>query len=660
MLTAPFRDFLTSVIRSSVSNSTVLSHRDAFVSSTGPCNDINECRTLEDIVSSCYWVIIVSIWASLHPNVPDVLYVDSTTAIGCLLNDVATMSIAIMAPELVMLWAMRQTYTAGRVAQRFKGYGWTKAHGFLSIMKGIALYDGEKFLCYLQYSEKAPNKKERELIEMIDKRLQQTTQDQETRIRGTGNMDSNTTQSPRDSSSQIAGPEASPTADEVLASPTERHFTSTAPGVLRQREQVPSGDEPSGSVNNVDPKAVDDDDDDGGVQSSGYKTRNLRSSRDRESLPHSAIEFGPQPPSPSGNFPREPGQPLPLSLLERLIQRRLVEIPEQAIKDTLNHGDYFSKGIAILQTSWFVSKMMSRLINKLYITELEVVAFTSVFLGLVAHVCWWYKPQRVRHPYRVQLPKPRLPLSYPLPTTAARLPAPSPSSCRSQCWGWVCSAARSFRVHSRSEASAFWRRVCRDYHGTRKVNKQVHSTVFHTAYPIYLLATLVGALLNADSYDDTNRNTIEEGGKDTVYDYPFFCGVDVDTTPTGIYFALYFISVMVGLIHLGSWPSKTPPEEHPDWWRFGAIVLTVLPVIFGFAHYLRSRERSGGDAGARRSLAYDSAFYWVSMMSFNLSVWLFLAARWGLIFLALAELYQLPPESDAFHDVNFGVGFHIG
>ncbi|KAK1236225.1 hypothetical protein PQX77_000528, partial [Marasmius sp. AFHP31] len=291
------------------------------------------------------------------------------------------MSIAIMAPELVMLWAMRQRYTAGRVADRFKDYGWTKAHGFLSIMKGIALYDGDKFLCYLQYSEKAPNKKERELIEMIDERLQQTTHGQDIQIRSTGNANSDTTQTSRDNSSLIAGPEASPTAEEVLASPIERHFTSTTPGELRQREHVPSGDEPLGSVTNVDPEAVDVDN--GGVQGSCHKTRNLRSPRDGETLPHTAIDFS--PPSSRGNSSREPGQPLPLSLLERLIQRGLVEIPEQAIKDTLNHGDHFSKGIAILQTSWFVSKMISRLVNKLYITELEVVALTFVFLGLVAH-----------------------------------------------------------------------------------------------------------------------------------------------------------------------------------------------------------------------------------------------------------------------------------
>ncbi|KAK1224866.1 hypothetical protein PQX77_012206 [Marasmius sp. AFHP31] len=634
MSTFTFRDFLTSVI-GSASNLTVLSPRSAPVGSTGPCNDINECRTLEDIISSCFWVIFVSIWASIHPNVPDVVYVDSATSIGCLLNNAMTMLIATMAPELVMLWAMRQTYTAGRVADRFKGYGWTKAHGFLSIMKGIALYDGKDFLCYLQYSEKPPDANEEKIIKRIDKLLQQTENNREAAThdkegRGTRNANSKTNRTSRDGSPRINEP-ASPTAD-VLASPIERHSKNTVAAGLRQREHVQPGDEPSKPVHDAISPSVNDDE--GRVQDPVYGPPESRSSRGEGSSSHKVIDFEGCDPS--------------LSFLEQLILRRLVDIPESDITDTLNHGDCFSKGIALLQTIWFVSKMIGRLSHHLYITELEVVAFTSVLLGFVAHVCWWNKPQCVRHPYRIQLPSSKLPSRHSPPTTRAHFPA----RFRSRCWGWVCSVAQSFWARLCSEASAAQIRLSDDYRGTRRVYDRVPPVVFVPAYPIYFLATLIGSLLDADNFD----KSVNTDGN-TLHDYQFFCGVDGDSTPSEIYLALYSISVMVGAIHFFSWPSKSLPGEHPQLWRSGAIILTVLPVVLGFAHYLGSRERWG------TSMSHSfprSLLQWVPTTSFNVSVWLYLAARYGLIILALLELYQLPSEFDAFRDVQFGLGFHIG
>ncbi|ESK82946.1 hypothetical protein Moror_11824 [Moniliophthora roreri MCA 2997] len=59
------------------------------------------------------------------------------------------MVLALLTPELIVLWAARQWYSANRIARKFKRYGWGKSHAFFILMGGFALYDGEKFCGYL-------------------------------------------------------------------------------------------------------------------------------------------------------------------------------------------------------------------------------------------------------------------------------------------------------------------------------------------------------------------------------------------------------------------------------------------------------------------------------------------------------------------------------
>ncbi|KAK7462164.1 hypothetical protein VKT23_007767 [Stygiomarasmius scandens] len=46
-----------------------------------------------------------------------------------------------MAPELIILWAMRQWITSQRIAKKYKAYGWTKVHGHFLAMGGLIFID---------------------------------------------------------------------------------------------------------------------------------------------------------------------------------------------------------------------------------------------------------------------------------------------------------------------------------------------------------------------------------------------------------------------------------------------------------------------------------------------------------------------------------------
>ncbi|ESK83067.1 hypothetical protein Moror_16931, partial [Moniliophthora roreri MCA 2997] len=112
---------------------------------TGECIDINGCRTTTGILWSCLSVILICTWVAIHPNIPHV----GTHSAVVVYKNIQLMIIAILAPEIMILWAMRQWYSAKAIAKQFKKYGWGMSHAFFVIMGGFALCDGDTFCGYL-------------------------------------------------------------------------------------------------------------------------------------------------------------------------------------------------------------------------------------------------------------------------------------------------------------------------------------------------------------------------------------------------------------------------------------------------------------------------------------------------------------------------------
>ena len=78
------------------------------------------------------------------------------------------------------------------------------------------------------------------------------------------------------------------------------------------------------------------------------------------------------------------------------------DITEEEIKDR-SKGDYLSKGIVVLQTTWFIIQFIARAASSLAITELEVVTLAfSTLIGVIYYL-WWDKPLDVRCSVAVHL-----------------------------------------------------------------------------------------------------------------------------------------------------------------------------------------------------------------------------------------------------------------
>ncbi|KDR77183.1 hypothetical protein GALMADRAFT_66531 [Galerina marginata CBS 339.88] len=105
-------------------------------SSQCPCPD--QQRSLWDILWSCLATIFACTWVSVHPNIPPSGEKWWKTA----LRRLELMFWAVIAPELIILWAMKQFFGARAMVKEYWGHGWTKTHAYFIQMGGFTLYEG--------------------------------------------------------------------------------------------------------------------------------------------------------------------------------------------------------------------------------------------------------------------------------------------------------------------------------------------------------------------------------------------------------------------------------------------------------------------------------------------------------------------------------------
>ncbi|PPQ82820.1 hypothetical protein CVT26_007992 [Gymnopilus dilepis] len=104
--------------------------------STCTCHDQ---RSVWDILWSCLATIFACSWVSVHPNMPGPD--DSRTKIA--LGRLKLTFWAIVVPEMIIYWAIRQWLGARKLAREWREKKWTKTHGYFIQMGGFMLYKGE-------------------------------------------------------------------------------------------------------------------------------------------------------------------------------------------------------------------------------------------------------------------------------------------------------------------------------------------------------------------------------------------------------------------------------------------------------------------------------------------------------------------------------------
>ena len=138
------------------------SSNNATVISTSACTvcPAADQRSIWDILWSCLATILACSWVSVHPNIP----APNESSWRIFLRRLELMLWAVIGPEMVITWALRQWLSARRFEKRYKGElsrlihliypqilnhkiltvdrGWTKTHAYFIQMGGFMLFEG--------------------------------------------------------------------------------------------------------------------------------------------------------------------------------------------------------------------------------------------------------------------------------------------------------------------------------------------------------------------------------------------------------------------------------------------------------------------------------------------------------------------------------------
>ena len=98
-------------------------------------------------------------------------------------------------------------------------------------------------------------------------------------------------------------------------------------------------------------------------------------------------------------------QTLSIEMLEVLASEGKIRWPCISVDEIMDRSkrDIFSKGFAVLQSTWFISQCIARAVYGLTITELEIATLAFAILNGILSFLWWDKPQNVVCPAPVYL-----------------------------------------------------------------------------------------------------------------------------------------------------------------------------------------------------------------------------------------------------------------
>jgi len=301
------------------------------------------------------------------------------------------------------------------------------------------------------------------------------------------------------------------------------------------------------------------------------------------------------------------------STLEELAQTEEIDWPTITAKEIQDRSkaDIFSKGIVLLQTTWFIVQCVSRFATKLAVTEVEVVTFAFAVLNAITYWLWWDNPSDVRCAVRVYLK------------------SAEESSNR------TISEARKQRDTSRSNTpmrpatneDGFLKSFRSSFE--RRRNKQGLMALVLDTLLLTPINTVFGPLLDMGQ-DETPIPDDDITRVPTFYSPPADASILV----------MIGVAALFGAIHFISWPSTFPTAAERWLWRVSTILITAGPFLMVFSTAIgETVDEDETDTILMRILSI-SAFSMVGTLMV-----VYIISRIILLILPLILLRNLPPKA---------------
>jgi len=239
------------------------------------------------------------------------------------------------------------------------------------------------------------------------------------------------------------------------------------------------------------------------------------------------------------------------------------KIPREDIEDK-SKGDIISKGLVVMQTGWFMMQCLTRKVEHLPITELELVTIAYAVLNIFLYAIWWYKPLNVQTAVRVYL-KPGF---------------VEPSS--------AIPSAEHGEGNEEEDDGLNWKEILVSLSGGLLVGfcLLAKTLLMVPIIPIQIVWQLLTAIrkhrwrviwlpisLLLEAVTGTAGDVEDEKRIGTFYPESAMAETGVAITGT-------LVATLFGAIHCIAWSFTFPTKVERDLWRVAAVLITSLPLPY--------------------------------------------------------------------------------
>ncbi|KZP22164.1 hypothetical protein FIBSPDRAFT_488166 [Athelia psychrophila] len=305
-------------------------------------------------------------------------------------------------------------------------------------------------------------------------------------------------------------------------------------------------------------------------------------------------------------------------------------------------GDVLSKGLAVIQTLWFVTQCIARRFEGLPLTNLEVITLAYTVITVAMYIAWWEKPLNVRCGIRVSMlsaqalyqehilsPPPPLSPSSPPPLTFPSI-------------GWWLSRVTHSAVtveHSGREwmpppprppptppptfLTIFWKWLSRAIGSSMEHNGQLWS----------ITMGWISAFIDGNQ-DSLVKLELLEGVP------TFWTGVATKDIALLAHFVSIFVAISFAAVHYITWSNNFPSPLEQQLWQWSTAAITAVPVGLLAGLMLARMSPTGCADGARWSIGWWGGVCGKSVLAIGGPI--YICARGTLFGLSFITLRSLP------------------